>query len=163
MPRRAPPPTGPTDEVTSNRMKSIRRGGTKPELIVRQLFRSHGIFYRCNCRDLPGSPDLANRSKGWAVFVHGCFWHGHGGCAHATVPKRNRAFWLAKIEANRRRDEMKEHALRRAGLSVAVVWECEVNQLLRSTPHHVPPALSILLRRPLHREAPPPRGRHRPT
>lgn len=68
---------------------------------------------------------MANRARGWAVFVHGCFWHGHPGCRLATSPKTNRAFWTEKIAANRKRDARKVAALRAAGLRVLTVWQCE--------------------------------------
>src|SRR5262249_22153551 len=91
----------------------------------------HGARFTTHNRDLPGSPDLANRSKGWSVFVHGCFWHGHEGCKKATVPKRNNAFWKKKIADNRARDVRKEAALRQLGHDVIVVWQCEAERLAR--------------------------------
>src|SRR5258708_7131223 len=118
-----------TDSETSRRMAGIRQRNTRPELVVRSFLSAAGLRYRCNCRGLPGSPDLANKSKGWVIFVHGCFWHGHSGCSKATVPKRNRTFWIDKIRANRRRDMAKQGALRQAGLHVAIVWECETRNL----------------------------------
>lgn len=139
-----------TDSHTSLRMAGIRQRNTRPELAVRSYLTAEGLRYRCNRRRLPGSPDLSNQSKGWAIFVHGCFWHGHSGCTKATVPKRNRKFWLDKIRTNRQRDITKRGALRRAGLHVAVVWECEtrnLNVLGRKPPR----ALTTLLR---HLESP---------
>ena len=133
-----------TDNETSRRMAGIRQRSTRPEMAVRLFLKSAGLRYRCNCRRLPGSPDLANKSKGWAVFVHGCFWHGHPGCSKATMPKRNREFWLQKILDNRRRDARKMRALRKKGLHVAVVWECETQDLASAKP---PRALTTLLRR----------------
>jgi DNA mismatch endonuclease, patch repair protein len=112
---------------------------------VRGVLRELGLSYRLKNRDLPGSPDVANRRAGWAVFVHGCFWHRHTGCVKATVPKRNRAFWLAKLVANRRRDTRAVRTLRRLGYHTVTVWECElerpahVRRLLMSL---VPPARS---------------------
>ncbi len=82
--------------------------------------------YRKNVRALRGSPDFANRSRYWAVFVHGCFWHQHPGCPRATIPTRNRAFWEAKFAANRDRDARATSALRRKGFRVVTVWECQV-------------------------------------
>lgn len=86
-------------------------------------------------------------SKGWAVFVHGCFWHGHEGCARATVPKRNRSFWLDKIRANQVRDSKKEDALRATGMTVAVVWECQALEMARRGRRKTPRVLINLLRR----------------
>jgi DNA mismatch endonuclease (patch repair protein) len=115
-----------TDPKTSERMKRIRRAGTKPELIVRKWLWAQGIRYTVNNTDLPGSPDLANRSRKWAIFVHGCFWHGHDKCKLATLPKRNREFWRRKIDSNRLRDHKKEAQLAAMGYTVFTFWQCEV-------------------------------------
>lgn len=115
------------DEATSKRLGRIRQHGTDPELAVRRIATELGLRYRTKNRDLPGAPDLANRSKRWAVFVHGCFWHAHEGCLRATVPKRNRAFWEAKFAANRARDARAVDALRARGFRVLTVWECGVS------------------------------------
>lgn len=115
------------DRATSSRLGRVRQRGTAPELAVRRLLHCLGFRFRVRNNDLPGSPDVANRSAGWALFVHGCFWHSHNGCGRATVPKRNRAFWEAKFDANRARDKRAVDALRRLGFRVLTVWECEVN------------------------------------
>ncbi|MBL8754421.1 MAG: DNA mismatch endonuclease Vsr [Planctomycetes bacterium] len=110
----------------SAQMRRVRRHGTAPELLLRSLLRGMGIRYQCNCADLPGRPDLANRVKGWAIFVHGCFWHGHRRCRRSSRlrPKTNGTWWADKIEANRSRDSRKSRELRRSGMRVLVVWEC---------------------------------------
>jgi DNA mismatch endonuclease, patch repair protein len=113
------------DEATSKRLGRIRQRDTTPEQVVRKLLAASGLRFRKENRDLPGSPDVANRRARWAIFVHGCFWHAHRGCPRATVPKRNKAFWEAKFAANRARDARAARALRRLGYSVIVVWECE--------------------------------------
>jgi DNA mismatch endonuclease (patch repair protein) len=112
-------------------MQRVRQRGTPAERIVAGVCRELGLRYRLNVRSLAGSPDLANKARRWAIFVHGCFWHQHQGCPKATMPKRNAAFWREKFEANRRRDAAKIEALRSAGFSVAVVWECETADLER--------------------------------
>lgn len=113
------------DEQTSLRMAGIRQQGTKPELIVRRILHRLGIHYRLQNRDLPGSPDLANRRRKWVVFVHGCFWHRHPGCHLTTTPTRNQAFWLAKFERNVERDRERAEQLRARSFAVVTVWECE--------------------------------------
>ena len=85
-----------------------------------------GLRYRTCVKSLPGSPDIANQRQRWAIFVHGCFWHGHAGCRLATLPKQNRAWWVEKFAANRARDARKCALLRRAGLKVLTVWQCEL-------------------------------------
>lgn len=114
-----------TTAEASARMKRIRSSGTEPELAVRRALRQLGVRYRACPRPLPGTPDLANQTQGWAIFVHGCFWHGHRGCRLFTTPKTNTAFWEAKVEANRERDGRKSAALRRMGMQVITVWQCE--------------------------------------
>lgn len=114
------------DQATSRRLARFGHETSGPEQIVRRLLFAAGLRFRNQNRDLPGSPDLANRSKKWAVFVHGCYWHHHAGCHRATVPVRNRVFWLAKFQDNRRRDRRVVSRLEAEGFTVAVVWECEM-------------------------------------
>ena len=107
-------------------MKNVRQRGTSPELLVRKILTKFGARYRLNVKLLPGSPDIANKARRKAIFVHGCFWHGHEMCKKATLPKRNRAFWKKKLEDNRQRDARNLSALSNMGFDVAVVWECEL-------------------------------------
>lgn len=120
------PPASSADAAA--RMKRQRLHGTKPELRVRRLLHQLGFRYRTKNRDLPGSPDLANRKRRWAVFVHGCYWHHHEGCPRATIPKANSEFWMEKFRRNRERDRTKEAALEALGYHVVVVWECELRE-----------------------------------
>lgn len=106
-------------------MGRIRQRDTEPEQVVRRTLTANGHAFRTRNRDLPGSPDVANRRCRWAVFVHGCFWHAHRGCAKATVPTRNREFWTAKFAANVARDAAAVEALEQRGFVVIVIWECE--------------------------------------
>jgi DNA mismatch endonuclease, patch repair protein len=119
----------PTDPERSEWMRRIRTKRTSSEQRVASYLRSMGLSYRRNVRSLPGSPDFANRSGGWAVFVNGCFWHHHTNCRRATVPKVNTAFWVAKFTSNRRRDACAIRGLRQRGFRVAIVWECEIRDL----------------------------------
>ena len=106
-------------------MRRVRRVGTAPELVVRGTLRLLGVRAGHNAKSLPGSPDLADREGLRAIFVHGCFWHGHPGCDKARLPRTNRRFWLLKRRANRARDARKSRELRALGYRVLVVWECE--------------------------------------
>jgi DNA mismatch endonuclease (patch repair protein) len=126
--RRSAKPSKPSlilDRETSERLGRIRQHGTSAELAVRHFLHAQGHRYRVQNRDLPGSPDIANRCRKWAVFVHGCFWHRHAGCRRTTTPSRNRAFWLEKFAANVRRDAKVQRQLREEGWRVEVIWECE--------------------------------------
>src|SRR5579871_304863 len=117
--------TGVTDAATSARMGRIRQHATAAELALRSCLHQFGVRFRVMNRDLPGSPDLANRRGKWAILVHGCFWHRHRGCPRTTTPKRNRDFWEAKFRDNCRRDAAVLSSLRRLGFRTLVVWECE--------------------------------------
>ena len=110
-------------------MSRQRQKDTKPEILVRRLLHRLGHRFRVGNRDLPGSPDAANRSRRWAVFVHGCYWHAHEGCPRHTIPKRNREFWMEKFRANRERDQRVAGELEADGYTVLTVWECETQDL----------------------------------
>lgn len=114
-----------TNAATSLRMAGIRQKGTKIEKSVAIALRDLGLNHRKNVRSLVGSPDFANKSRRWAVFVHGCFWHHHPGCHRATLPKSNTSFWKAKFRDNQRRDARAIRALRRQGYRVVIIWECQ--------------------------------------
>jgi DNA mismatch endonuclease (patch repair protein) len=115
-----------TPKERSAVMRRVKGRGTAPELIVRRRLWALGARYRLNRADLPGKPDIVLAGRRLAIFVHGCFWHGHDCARGARVPKANRDYWVAKIAANRGRDAASGEALRKAGWRVAVVWECEL-------------------------------------
>lgn len=112
--------------MRSDIMSRVRSKDTRPELFVRRLIHGAGFRYRLHVRGLPGSPDLVFSSRKKVIFVHGCFWHSHVGCQHARIPKSRTDFWIAKLGANRVRDERNVHALVDAGWKVMVLWECEL-------------------------------------
>jgi DNA mismatch endonuclease (patch repair protein) len=109
----------------SRNMAAVRQHGTTPELRVRRALSNLGIRYRTNVRSLPGAPDLANQTTGFAVLVHGCYWHRHSGCRRATMPKSNSAFWKAKLSGNVARDRNVINELKKRRLQPLVIWECE--------------------------------------
>ena len=115
-----------TSPARSLLMSKVRREGSDSEKLVRSLVRSHRQHFRVNTKRLPGSPDISNSSKHWAIFVHGCFWHAHEGCHLWRIPRANRAFWTQKFTANRDRDMRKISELRSMGFKVLVIWQCEV-------------------------------------
>jgi DNA mismatch endonuclease (patch repair protein) len=108
-------------------MRRIRSKDTAPELATRQLFRELGFTgYRIHRKDLPGKPDVAFIGRKKAVFIHGCFWHGHDCKEGRRRPKSNQAYWLPKIDRNRQRDADHSTELARLGWNVLTVWECEL-------------------------------------
>ena len=111
-------------EARSLLMSRIRGKDTKPEMIVRRLAHGLGYRFRLHRKDLPGRPDLVFPRLRKVVFVHGCFWHRHD-CPRGTIPKTNNEFWTAKLARNMERDAATLAALKSAGWSALVVWECE--------------------------------------
>ncbi len=112
-------------EKRSDVMRQVKAKGTRPELEVRRLLWGLGARYRLHRKDLPGAPDIVLPGRKLAVFVNGCFWHGHDCARGARVPKQNRPYWTAKIERNRQRDVRAQAELTGRGWTPLVVWECE--------------------------------------
>lgn len=104
-------------------MAGIRGKDTRPEMILRRGLHARGFRFRLNDRRLPGSPDLVFPGRRAAVFVHGCFWHGHA-CPLFRLPATRQEFWRAKIEGNATRDKAAESALLADGWRVLTIWEC---------------------------------------
>jgi DNA mismatch endonuclease (patch repair protein) len=107
-------------------MRRVKGRDTTPELTVRKALTALGARYRLQRKDLPGSPDIVLPGRKLALFVHGCFWHGHDCARGARVPKQNRAYWVAKVARNRARDERTRGELEALGWRVEVLWECEL-------------------------------------
>lgn len=114
-----------TSEQRRRIMQSVQTKDTGPELTVRRALFAAGYRFRLHRRDLPGSPDIVLPGRRKAIFVHGCFWHGHG-CSKGRAPKSREEYWLPKIAANRERDRRNIAALEAIGWSVRVVWQCEL-------------------------------------
>lgn len=115
-------------EKRSANMRAVCGQNTKPELAVRRAAHAMGYRFRLHRRDLPGTPDLVFPIYKIALFVHGCFWHGHPGCRKATIPKSNAEFWRAKLARNIERDSKAKTALLSVGWQVEVIWECEITE-----------------------------------
>jgi DNA mismatch endonuclease, patch repair protein len=107
-------------------MARVKGRDTGPERAVRRLLTALGARYRLQRRDLPGSPDIVLPGRRLAIFVHGCFWHGHDCRRGARAPKTNADYWRAKIARNVARDAAAAYALADAGWRVETVWECEL-------------------------------------
>lgn len=109
-------------------MSRVGQKNTKPEIEVRKFLFSQGFRYRTNVKMLPGSPDIVLPKYRTAIFVHGCFWHGHS-CHAGDRPQSNTDYWLPKIEANIERDSRKISELEKSGWHVIVIWQCEINTI----------------------------------
>ncbi|MGO4558259.1 very short patch repair endonuclease [Mesorhizobium sp. 2RAF21] len=113
-----------TPEQRSRIMSAVRQKNTKPEMAVRRLLHAMGYRYRLHAAELPGKPDIVFRRRRKALFVHGCFWHGHD-CAKGHRPASRKEYWDAKIGCNVARDLDRIERLRADGWDVLVIWECE--------------------------------------
>ena len=107
-------------------MRRVKGRDPGPELKVRRLLTRLGARYRLHRADLPGRPDIVLPGRRLAIFVHGCFWHGHDCPRGARVPEARRDYWTAKVAGNRARDARNLSALSGAGWRVETIWECEL-------------------------------------
>lgn len=122
------------DRATRSRMMSgIRSRDTTPELRVRKFLHQAGMRFRLHDSSIPGRPDIVLKKFGVAIFVHGCFWHGHRGCRYFRLPTTRSEFWRQKIEGNCARDLRNKKLAKAAGWRVLIVWECD----LRNKPDFV--------------------------
>ena len=157
-------------------MSRIRSKDTTPEKRVRKWLWQHGYRYRLCVKSVPGKPDIVMRKYRTAIFVNGCFWHGHGvelivnseeiivnggsvGIANSNcckIPKTNREFWVDKIRRNQERDQKNYEILSENGWQVLVVWECQLKpKLLENTMRQVEVALHDYYLRTFSRKAKP--------
>lgn len=108
-------------------MRKVKAKNTSPELKLRRLLCDLGFRgYRLHYSKLPGTPDVVFVSRKKAIFVHGCFWHGHDCKAGKNVPRTNQEYWKPKLERNKKRDVEWQNQLRSIGWDVLVVWECQL-------------------------------------
>lgn len=115
-------------EARSQNMSRVRGKDTKPEIAVRKLLHARGYRFRLQRRDLPGKPDIVLPRYHTAVFVHGCFWHGHEGCKRAALPSTRTEFWSEKISKNAVRDRRTIEELDKLGFRSVIIWQCELRQ-----------------------------------
>ncbi len=107
-------------------MSRVTGKETKPEIMVRKYLFARGLRYRKNVKQLPGTPDIVFSKYKTAVFVNGCFWHGHKGCKYSHLPSTNLEYWEKKIADNLERDERKTRELEKLGYRVLIVWQCQL-------------------------------------
>jgi DNA mismatch endonuclease (patch repair protein) len=120
-------------------MAAVKSENTAPERMVRRLAHALGYRFRLHRKDLPGAPDLVFPGRRKAIFVHGCFWHGHDCARGARAPKANAAYWQAKIARNHARDVANLTAIAACGWAPLVLWECELRR------HDLPDRLRAFL------------------
>jgi len=107
-------------------MARVVRRDTRPELELRRELHARGLRYRVDARPaaaLRGRADILFSGARVAVYVDGCFWHS---CpTHGVLPKGNREWWRAKLEATVKRDRRADSTLQELGWEVIRIWEHE--------------------------------------
>lgn len=88
-----------------------------------------GYMFRLHRKDLPGTPDIVLPKCRIAIFVNGCFWHGHENCPNSRMPKTNKDFWNEKIEKNKQRDIKNIKKLLAQGWKPMIIWSCELKDI----------------------------------
>ncbi|WP_292488785.1 very short patch repair endonuclease [Mesorhizobium sp.] len=114
-----------SSEVRSRIMGLVRGRNTRPEIYVRRILHAAGYRFRVHRKDLPGRPDIVLPKYWTAVFINGCFWHGHD-CRRGKRPSSNMEFWAEKIDRTMGRDRRNSEALTAAGWRVVTIWECRL-------------------------------------
>lgn len=113
-------------EQRSRTMRAVKSHSTTPEMAVRRTLHHMGYRYRLHRSDLPGKPDIVFGPRKKAIFVHGCFWHGHGCKRGNRMPATNANYWKVKISRNVERYSRQVNELTALGWTVLTLWECEL-------------------------------------
>jgi DNA mismatch endonuclease (patch repair protein) len=114
-----------TKEKRSEIMSKISGKETRPEILVRKYLFSNSFRFRKNDNRYPGKPDIVLPKYKTAIFVHGCFWHGHD-CKAGKLPETRKDFWQKKINDTKSRDRAKNELLKTNGWKVITIWDCEL-------------------------------------
>ena len=123
-------PDNHTPDQRHRNMAAVHSINTKPELKLRHELWKLGFRYLINDKRLPGKPDIVLPKYRTVIFIHGCFWHGHNGCKHFSIPQTNTFFWVDKISRNQQRDQEVWRQLEANGWSVIIVWECQLKKAI---------------------------------
>ncbi|MBU9246578.1 very short patch repair endonuclease [Burkholderia multivorans] len=143
--RQSAAPNKTAEALRSRTMRAVKSKDTGPEMIVRRFLHAAGLRYRLHDTRLPGKPDLVFPGRRIALFVHGCFWHQHPNCPASARPKSSLDYWTRKLDGNVARDARHQDALKAAGWTVLVIWECQtrnveaLDELLRELELHRTP------------------------
>ena len=135
-----------TPDHRSKNMAAIISKNTKPEIFVRKTLHALGYRYRLHSKNVPGKPDMYLAKWKLAVFVNGCFWHGHQQCPLYRLPKTREEFWASKVAANVARDKLVRDWLAANGLRYLDVWECALKGKSAISPETVKNLLGLAIR-----------------
>lgn len=113
-------------------MRAVKGANTKPEISLRKALFAKGFRYRLHAKELPGKPDIVFPKYRAAIYVNGCFWHGHDCGRGKRKPKSNAKYWSDKIARNKARDEKNAAAMNALGWRTLTVWECELKNISQS-------------------------------
>jgi DNA mismatch endonuclease, patch repair protein len=115
-------------EQRSNIMRKVKSSGSTHEKLIGNILSSLNLPFQTNVPGLPGKPDFIISHVKWAIFVNGCFWHGHKGCKRSELPQTNTAFWQNKISSNIKRDRKVRSELKKSGWHVTTLWSCRLSK-----------------------------------
>jgi DNA mismatch endonuclease, patch repair protein len=117
-----------TRKKRSEVMSRIKGQDTKLEIKIRSRLFKDGFRFRKNDKRYPGKPDILLPKYKTAIFINGCFWHGHKGCKYFVVPKTRTEFWVNKINTNIKNDKKNHGLLKKMGWKVMCYWECQLKK-----------------------------------
>lgn len=121
-------------------MRLVKNKDSKIEKSLQQALKNAGCRFRKNVATLPGKPDIVFSQEKLAVFVDSCFWHG---CKqHCRIPSANRAYWVKKIEGNKKRDRLVTKELKALGWRAVRIWEHSIAKSLSGVVRKIEKALS---------------------
>lgn len=126
-----------TTAKRSQMMSKIRAKNTKPELLLRKALWAKGLRFRVHQAELPGRPDIVIKKYKLAIFIDGEFWHGYRWQETKGHLKKNRGFWIPKIERNMQLDRMNGLQLKAMGYTVFRFWSGEIKKNLNACVNQV--------------------------
>lgn len=114
-------------EKRSDVMQRVKPKGNKStEIKLMDYFKAHHITGWRRNYNVKGHPDFVFLNRRIAIFVDGCFWHGHD-CRN-TKPKDNAEYWNAKRQRNIEHDKAITSYFQQRGWTVIRIWECELKK-----------------------------------
>lgn len=115
-----------TTSKKSKQMSRVHSVNGKDELILRKRLWHMGLRYRVNVKNLPGKPDIVLSKYKIAIFVDGEFWHGYDWKKRRTKIKRNKEYWIWKIQYNINHDSKINQTLHEQGWTILRFWSKKV-------------------------------------